>query len=100
MESKILNFPNAMKLAQILGKYIDAQKVNAQGNVLDFIEEIIQKINPFDYSKSLIILTQATLDEISKLAGDELLNLFFSGLEKNKILSLLATYKIIGFEHE
>jgi len=100
VESKILNFPNAMKLAQILGKYIGVEKIDAQETVLDFITDVIKRINPFDYSRSMIILTQASLDEISKLSGDESVNLFLSGLGKNKILSLLATYKTIGFEHE
>ena len=96
MEAKVLNFPDAMKLAQILGKYIDTELIKDK-SLLDFLDELLKKISPPDYSKSMLLITGKQLGDISLLSGKEILNIFSTGLEKNKIITLLETYRTIGF---
>ena len=96
MEAKVLNFPDAMKLAQILGKYIDTESIKDKP-LLDFLDDLLNKLHPLDYLETLKLITQKSPKELSELNGNALLSTLYSGLEKNKILSLLDTSKMIGF---
>lgn len=84
-----------MKLAQILTKYKDVMDDSV--SPLEFIKKVLGVIEPRDYLEIIRLFCMQTLEEISKKSGDDLLNLFFSGLEKNKILSLMQYYKESGF---
>ena len=98
MESRTLNFVDAMKLAQILSKYIDTESIKKTDTFLDLAESIMNKIEPSDYSKIIQILTNEPIEEIGKLSGNEILSLFISGLEINKVITLLESFKKIGDE--
>jgi hypothetical protein len=96
MDAKLLNLPDAMKLASILSKYIDTVSFNPEQGALDFVGDLLDKIEPMDYMNCIRLLLEEP-QKISHLSGDELLTLLFHGLEKNKIFSLLDAYKNIGF---
>lgn len=95
MESKILSFVDAMVLASILVNYIDLE--NIQTDPVDFIGSILDKISPMDYSTCIVLLTGKVLDMKNIPSGEELIKVVYSGLQKNKIILLLQSYKAIGF---
>lgn len=96
VESKLLNFPDAMRLASILSKYIDTVSFDPEQVALDFVGDLLDKIEPMDYMNCIRLLSEEP-QKISHLSGDELLKLLFSGLEKNRILSLLDAHSKLGF---
>lgn len=92
MEAKILSFPEAMTLASILDKYITQEEL-----AVDFVDNILNRISPVEYLQCLVLLTGNTFTDGQDLDGMELLQAFYSGLEKNKIISLVESYKKLGF---
>ena len=96
METKILNFPTAMRLAQVLERYIDLESIKTFKTPIAFIESFIDTVEPLDYLDILRFLTGKTSENISKMGGPELLDTFYSGVEKNKIISLIETKTSLG----
>lgn len=96
MEVKLLNFPTAMRVADIVKKYVQSGQVVQDKSPLDFIESFMNVVDPHEYGILLRAFTGATLEELHELEGKELLKLLFIGLEKNKILSLLDAQAKIG----
>ena len=96
VEYRKLSFPDAMKLANILIKYIDISTLDMKKSILDFIDDLINEIETMDYLACLEILVgrKITTDEFS---GQELLNILASGMENNNLIGLLSSYKKIGF---
>lgn len=86
-----------MNLANILIKYIDLDTNKLPVDSLEFVEGILAKISPSDYM-SCMKLILGDIPQISQISGDELLLLFFFGLEENNIIPLLGTHKQIGFK--
>jgi hypothetical protein len=92
METKILNFPDAMKLASILSKYVDS--VSKDMIARDFIYNLFDKLNVDEISEISILLIG---ENYKVLLGHELILGIFDGLMKNKFFDLLTTYKGLGF---
>ena len=89
MESKILNFPEAMKLASILSKYIDVDGLIGK-TVFEVNEMLLSKILPLDYLLIIQILTREKVKV--EIDGNTLLNIVSSGLVKNRIQDLLMAF--------
>lgn len=91
MESNILNFPDAMKLAEIL----TIQGVTPALYGLDFIDKILENISP----ENFIFLTGLSLEdaEVPK-SGDEVLISLHSALQSLDVSSLLSAYIEMGFK--
>ena len=97
MEARLLNLPDALNLASLLSKYVDTVSITPELSALDFIGSIVDKIEPIDYLNILKLFTDEPLVKLEKSDGVNLLKLLFSGLEKNRILSLLDAHKNLGF---
>lgn len=93
IEVTTLNYPDAMRLASILTKYIDPS--NVEESPREFISSILDKISPVDYLHCIRVILPN--ESVSTLSGDTLLEIFYSGLEKNKIISLVKNYREMGF---
>ena len=93
MESKILNFPDAMRLAQIVSKYLDTEsikKMTGEEFAYDIfgsmeVEEILE------ISRLLDISTSDTSNPNEIIIG------CIQGMIKNNLLDLLSSYEKIGF---
>ena len=92
MQSKILNLPDVLKLSIILGKYITEIP---KGNVSDFFDSLFDKFTPEDFSNIMYLITGEKLRP--DITGNEVIKIFYEGLTKNKISTLLQTSKEIGF---
>ena len=85
-----------MKLASILSKYIDTVLFDPEQIALDFVGDLLDKIKPMDYMNCIKLLLEEP-KKMEHLSGEELLQVLFSGLEKNRILSLLDAHSKLGF---
>jgi hypothetical protein len=97
VESKILNFPDAMRLAQIVSKYIDTVSINAETNILEFLDGMLDKISPTDYVDILQLLFSTEITKLSTEDKNSLIKDLIEGLNKNRIPSLLVAHSKIGF---
>lgn len=89
MEYNVLGFPDAMKLAEIIHKYIvDGPQTEK------FVEQLLQEISPEDFANVLYLLSPK--NDISKMSGKEAYAVMQEGLEINKLSSLLHTYTEFG----
>ena len=94
MKAKVLNFPNAMRLAQILGKYIDTESIKDM-TVLDFSLDIFSQMDVDDIIKlSQLLLSNGDLE---KMQPDEVITSCTNIMIQNGIIELLGAYKQIGF---
>ena len=89
MESRILGFIDAMRLAEILYKY--SQEVTPETRILDFLEILVDKISPLEYLEVLKLLSEE--DGVESIKGDGAIRILVSGLEKNNFIGLLSTYR-------
>lgn len=96
MESKILNFPEAMKLTQVLSKYLEPDKIKTFSE-LEMIELLLSKIVPEDYAKIILAITNLSLIKFSKLSQVDKIATLIKEFRENKIYTLIGTYKEIGF---
>lgn len=94
MASKILNLPDALKLATVLGKYIQEFPNPDTTTVLDLLDSVFQKITPEDFKTCIELFTGKPLD--TETSGNDLLKIFSDGIERNKVITLLMTSKEIG----
>lgn len=95
MESKILNLPDALKLALMLGKYVKELPNPDSTTVIDFFSPIFENMKPEDFNYCFETVVGKKLSE--SMTGVEILNSILGGMERNKILSLFMTTKEIGF---
>lgn len=96
MKAKLLNLRDALKLAQILEKYIN--KDVGSVSVLDFVSEIVEKISPEEYLHSAILLTGESEENVKKEISIDILTCFIDGLRENQILSLISFSRSLGLE--
>lgn len=89
MESRILGFIDAMRLAEILYKY--SQEVTPETRILDFLEILVDKISPLEYLEVLKLLSGENM--VESIKGDGAIRMLVSGLEKNNFIGLLSTYR-------
>lgn len=83
---KVLNFVEAMNLAKIL-KPLIPKNLDMSMRYLDLLKLILSGISPADYYKCISMLTN---ERVETFTGDELLDLFSTGLEKNKVIALVT----------
>ena len=95
MEAKILNFTDAMKLSQILLRYIDPSH-DFEKTALNFIDELVNKIQPMDYLECVELFV-GKLDKNNLPTGKELVDIIYTGMRNNNVPSLLSVYKKLGF---
>lgn len=92
MKYKTLNFPDGMKLASIISKYIDTESIgDMTGN--DFFVSLLTKLSLPDLAQFTKLLG---LEE--KDIEDNFQQISMETLIKNNLLDLLVTYKQIGFK--
>lgn len=89
MESRVLGFIDAMRLAEILYKY--SQEVTPETRIVDFLEILVDKISPLEYLEVLKLLSEE--DGVESIKGDGAIRILVSGLEKNNFIGLLSTYR-------
>lgn len=89
MESRVLGFIDAMRLAEILYKY--SQEVTPETRILDFLEILVDKISPLEYLEVLKLLSGENM--VESIKGDGAIRMLVSGLEKNNFIGLLSTYR-------
>lgn len=93
MESKILNFPDAMKLASIISKYLDTESIKEMTGE-EFAYGLFDKLDEIE----MIEVEKLLLGEdILKLQPKEILKLCLESMIKNNLLDLLQSYKQLGF---
>ncbi len=91
MESKVLNFPDAMKAAEILSPYI-GDSISPNTNVGEFTEELLGKLSPMDFLKLAEIITGKNIKEIEEIRGEEFLEIWIDWITHNPIPSLMNMY--------
>lgn len=89
MESRVLGFIDAMRLAEILYKY--SHEVTPETRILDFLEILVDKISPLEYLEVLKLLSGENM--VESIKGDGAIRMLVSGLEKNNFIGLLSTYR-------
>ena len=92
MQTRVLNLPDALKLSLILGKYIT--KI-PEGNISEFFDSLFERFTPEDFSQIMYLLTGEKLKQ--GVTGIEIITIFYEGLQKNKIMTLMQTSKEMGF---
>ena len=85
VESKILNFPDAMRLAKIL----DSVGVVEVSLTLDSLQLFLSKISPILFLEILCLLTGKSSIELKELRGEDSVVILFVGFQINKINELL-----------
>ncbi len=91
MESKILNFPEAMKLASILSKYIDVDSlVGKTGEEVLSVLSSTMTVEDIVSSEGLLLVGSNETDPVLILSN------CINSMIKNNILDLLIQYKQIG----
>ena len=102
MEAKVLNFTDAMKLAQILGKYIDTESIKDM-TVEEFASDLFSKLEVDVFSQmdvdDIIKLSQLLLSDgdLEKMQPNEVIASCTDIMIQNGIIELLGAYKQIGF---
>ena len=93
MEYKLLNFPEAMRLAQIISKYVDTAKIKEMTG-----EEFAYTVFSEMSTDEIVEVSGLLLKNIKE--GDDPHDIIFqatSSMIKNNILQLLGEYDRIGF---
>lgn len=93
MKTRKLNLEEAFQLASILVKYVDIEKITPETDAVEFISSIVDKISPRDYLDSVMLLTHTDVKTIEKKISLDILTAFISGLQTNKVITLIGFYK-------
>ena len=93
MESKILNFVDAMKLAKILHPYIESLPKEFGG---DWVDSLLETLPPEEFLKAVYLLMGKERRMEVKLSGEGILSLIVTGMVSNDITSLIETYERFG----
>jgi len=96
MKIKKLNLQNAFRLAFIISKYVDLEKISPDQDAVDFISEILERITPEEYIKCVSLMTEQDEKTIKKIDSLDILSAFSKGLQTNQILTLVSFYKSFG----
>jgi hypothetical protein len=93
VESKILNFPDAMRLAQIVSKYLDIDSIKKMTG-----EEFAYNIfSQMEVEEIISVANLLGIENIETLEPNDLILLGVKKMIDNRLLDLLITYKQIGF---
>lgn len=98
---KPLSTNDALKLYQLIGKYIPDLSSTTTG--LEFVGTIIENIktsgNHRDYVEAVALMMGTTVESlVTELKMEEILTMFMEGLQDNKILFLQEFCKKVGFD--
>lgn len=96
MDAIPLTLPDAFRLASIISKYVDVDRLNPRADVIDFISEIINKIDPQEYLVCVSLMTNINIEKIKQEISLDILTAFIEGLKLNQIVTLLHFYKSLG----
>lgn len=91
MEAKILNYVDAMRIAELL----DTPNIEVSSNYpIEFtVVSIVKNLTSAHYVELLQILFGITPDTINKYSGEVIIRELQNGLIKNDIVSLMKYYK-------
>lgn len=92
MESKLLNFPDAMRLAQIVTKYIDTVSIQEMTGE-EFAYELFSKMS----EDEIIEISKLLRVDIKEVEPNLVIVSCVEVMIKNHLLDLLVTYKQLGF---
>ena len=93
MDSKILNFPEAMQLASILSKYVDTVSMSEMTGE-DFMLKVFSSLSTDDI---INITTLLDIQDMEKYEPTALMLLCTNMMLENSITSLVTTYIELGF---
>lgn len=97
MDAIPLTLPDAFRLASIISKYVNVDRLNPQADAIDFISEIANKIDPEEYLACVSLMTNISIEKIKQEISLDILTAFIEGLKLNQIITLLHFYKSLGF---
>jgi len=94
VESKLLNLPDAMKLAQIVSKYVDTESLVGMSDA----EVTIALFSEIE-EEELIFLLQLLEIGDSQLDSESMTSIIINSLKDNNLVGILGTYQNIGFQN-
>lgn len=92
MEYKLLGFPDSMKLAEILSRYVDIDSLDGK-SMAEVILDLFSTMEEIDTGKIISLLLVDYLDKNE----EEIILKCGEGLINNEFLTLVQVYKQIGF---
>lgn len=93
MNARSLNLSDAFRLAGVISKYVDLDKLDPQADPIDFISSVVEKISPEEYIHCVALLTKTDEEHIKQEIALNILTAFIEGLKQNRIITLLSFYK-------
>ena len=93
LDARVLNLFEAFRLASVLSKYVDVEKLNPDEDAVDFISDIVGKLSPEEYLACVSLLTHTDTDTIKKHISLDILTAFIEGLKLNQVVAMLGFYK-------
>jgi hypothetical protein len=91
-----LNIKDALELYKLIGKFVP-KDLDENTIILDFIDTIIDNIKKSGelekFGEVIILMTQKSPDDLKKLNGFELIQLFSDKLVENRIIELISFCK-------
>ena len=89
MESRILNFPDGMKLAIILHRYDVLSLIDSNALMQDFVNEFFQKVSVEDLSEILSL----ALKDYTNAPPTQLLEALVNSFTENRLADLLEAHR-------
>lgn len=89
MESRILNFPDGIKLAIILHKYDVLSLIDSNAVMQDFVNEFFQKVSVEDLADVLSL----TLKDYTDVPPTQLLEGLVNSFTENRLADLLEAHR-------
>ena len=93
VESKVLNFPDAMRLSQIISKYLDTVSIKEMTGE-EFAYDIFSQM---EVEEIMEVSKLFRIENIEELDPPQVIFVCIEGMVKNNLLTLIETYKKIGF---
>lgn len=97
------NLNNALRLYEILGKYVPAPK-DIDEDYLKFIDKIVTNIQEHEdhqaYLDAIEIMSGATSNTLLASTPEQVLDLFMHGLIEWRIIELVQFFRDIGYQHD
>jgi hypothetical protein len=95
---KILNLHDAIELYNLIGEYIP---VTPCQDGVEFVSIIVNNIvdanKQIDFMNALLLMTNATQEDLLSLQPQEIISLFVECLAENKILQLVDFCEKVGY---
>lgn len=93
MQTRILNLPDALKVASIINKYIPKSLDGM--NIADFVLNLFSAITP---DEGVILINTLLGDAPPPDNPEVIMKLCTDALIENKVVTLLDTYRDLGFK--